>query len=97
MLHAAALVREAILLAQSSTKSPAQQAPRRSWRTRHPVAFGAIVGAIAGAAVGTVTLATACHGNSESVCSPVGATMWTGMFAGIGAGSGAAIGALSGR
>jgi hypothetical protein len=92
----AAILHEGILLAQNSTKSPSAPVPQRSWRTRHPVAFGAIVGSISGSAVGWLWLAANCH-NGESVCSPAGAAMWTGMFAGIGAGGGAAVGALSAR
>jgi hypothetical protein len=92
----AAIVREGMRLAQT-TPSPARAAQQRSWRARHPSAFGAIVGAIAGSAIGSVFLATNCHGGGEGVCSPIGAAVWTGMFAGIGAGSGAAVGALAGR
>jgi hypothetical protein len=95
----AAAIREGVLFAQSTAKSavPSTPTPPRSWRKRHPAAFGAIVGSIAGAAISSVWLAANCHGGGEGVCSPPGAAMWTGMFAGLGAGSGAAIGAVVAR
>jgi hypothetical protein len=91
----AAILHEGILLAQSSATSPSPPVPQRSWRARHPVAFGAIVGSISGSAVSWLALAN-CH-NREQVCSPVGAAMLTGWLAGIGAGAGAAIGAVAAR
>ena len=92
----AAIVREGMLLAQSSPNPPAPRARPRPWRASHPVAFGVIVGSLSGAVAGWVFLATNCH-KSEAVCSPVGATLWTGMFTGIGAESGAVVGAIVGR
>ena len=92
----AAIVREGILLAQSTTNSPAPPARQRSWRARHPVAFGVTVGSISGSVVGSVILAAGCH-NGEGPCSPVGATMWMATFAGFGAAGGALIGTLSDR
>ena len=94
----AAVVREGVVLTQASRPFAAGQTqPKRSsWRTRHPIAFGAVVGAAIGAATGSAFLMAGCH-SSEGVCSPVGAMAWTGMFAGMGAGGGAAVGAVAGR
>src|SRR5215510_1990922 len=66
----AAIAREGMRLAQT-TPSPAPPSHYGSWRARHPVAFGAIIGALAGSVVGSVSLATICHGGGEGVCSPI--------------------------
>ena len=48
-----AIEKTAIQFAKESQQSPTgPQAPTKSWRQRHPVAFGALIGLAAGAAIG---------------------------------------------
>ena len=66
-----------------------QPAPQRSWRSRHPVLFGALVGVGAGLAVEAVVIPGASGGEPHSAYLP--------MFGGTGAGVGALIGLIASR
>ena len=63
-----------------------QQKGERSWPARHPVLFGALVGAGGGVAVQAVVIPGASGGEPHSVYHP--------MFAGIGAGVGSLVGLI---
>ncbi len=63
---------------------PQQPAKKRSWPGRHPVLFGALVGAGAGLAIEAVVIPGASGGEPHSAYIP--------MFVSVGAGSGALVG-----
>ena len=82
--------REGVMLARASSATAAQPtAPQRhSWPARHPIAFGAILGAGAGAGWGAMQCRTGCEGGTLT---PYITAYGAAMFAGIGAGVGAIV------
>jgi hypothetical protein len=88
-LHQAAL-QEAARLAAMRSVSPAQaQPPERSWRSRHPVLMGALVGAGAG---GGITMLTCRVMSNEPGI--VSCYNWVPILAGVGSGIGAVVGLM---
>ena len=69
----------------------AQQREQRSWRSRHPVAFGSLVGAGGGSIVVPIAYLSATGGSDAEAGFPQAP-----VFAVVGAGIGAGVGALTG-
>lgn len=81
--------REQFRLAAVPPGARQQAAPQRSWRSRHPVLFGALVGLGGGLAVQAVVIPGASGGEPHTAYLP--------MFGGIGAGVGSLVGLIASR
>jgi len=68
-----------------------QQLQQRSWRSRHPVKYGTIIGAGAGSVIAPITFLSATGTSDAEAGFAIAPT-----FAIIGAGTGAGVGALTG-
>ena len=85
-----AVPREAARLAKDRPLGSAQQqAQARSWRSRHPILFGTLIGLGGGAGVALATEDCRRAGNGESLCG-----LYLAGYGGIGAGIGAAVGLI---
>jgi hypothetical protein len=86
----ARIVREAVerdTFAARLPQAPQQQPARRSWRQRHPVLFGGLVGLGAGLVIEAIVIPGESGGEPHSVYMP--------MFGTIGFGAGALVGYIA--
>lgn len=78
--------RDAARLSALAAVPQSQQTPERSWRSRHPVLFGALLGLGIGVGVELAVIPGASGGEPHSAYLP--------MFGGVGAGIGALTGVI---